>query len=94
MKITKKVTFIAKKENIEELKNLLQTMIILSKNENGCLLYDIFQSKIDNTKFIVIESWKDKESLKWHKNSKHYKNYKSKFERFTNKKYSEELDML
>ena len=41
MLITKQVTFIAKQDKIEELKALLKTMVQASKDEKGCLFYEI-----------------------------------------------------
>ncbi len=94
MKITKQVTFIAKKESIEQLKELLYTMIAPSKAEDGCLLYDIFQFKNEPEKFIVVESWRDEKALDGHKASDHYKHYKTNFEQFCAQKYSDDLEIL
>ncbi len=38
MKITKQVTFIAKEDTVQEMKDMLKTMVEPSKNEVGCLL--------------------------------------------------------
>lgn len=94
MVITKQVTFIAKKENIEELKALLKTMVQASKEEKGCLLYDIFQVNSQKEKFIVVESWENEASLDGHKVSAHYKHYKANFEVFCAHKDSLELETL
>ena len=94
MKITKKVEFIAKKENIQELKELLITMIEASRNEVGCELYNIYQMKNKPETFVVIETWENKEALKGHQNSPHYKYYKANFEQYTAHKSSEELEIL
>ena len=94
MPITKQVTFIAKQNSIEELKALLKTMVQDSKNEQGCLLYDIFQVKQHPEKFIVVESWLNEAALDGHKNSSHYKHYKSNFEVFCAHKDSFELETL
>jgi quinol monooxygenase YgiN len=94
MQITKTVTFIAKDDSIEELKSLLKTMVEPSKNENGCLMYDIFQVKEDLKKFIVIESWIDDEALEGHKHSEHYKYYKANFEQYCAFKSSDDLEIL
>lgn len=94
MIITKTVTFIAKDENIAELKALLKTMVESSKNEVGCLLYDIFQLKNEPKKFIVIESWQDNEALEGHKHSAHYNYYKANFEQYCAFKSSDDLEIL
>ncbi|MCP4971927.1 MAG: antibiotic biosynthesis monooxygenase [Arcobacter sp.] len=94
MKVTKQVTFIAKEDSIEQLKDMLKTMVEPSKNENGCLLYDIFQLKDNLRKFVVIESWENEEALDGHKNSQHYKYYKANFEPFCEQKFSDDLDFI
>jgi quinol monooxygenase YgiN len=94
MKITKKVTFIAKEGHEQQLSTLLNAMIIPSRNETGCLLYDIFQYENDPKKFIVIESWADEEALEGHKHSKHYLHYKEHYEVHTENKSSDNLTIL
>jgi len=94
MPITKEVIFVAKEENIEELKALLKTMVEPSRNAKGCLLYHIYQMEEKPTTFVVIESWENEAALDGHKNSAHYKHYKANFEPFTAEKYSHPLVSL
>ena len=56
MKITKKVTFIAKEEHIATVKKLLEDMVAPSLKEPGCLYYYIFQSRDNPRKFFAVES--------------------------------------
>lgn len=92
--ITKRVTFIAKKEYVSELKELLEMMVVPSKMENGCLNYNIYQYKENPQKFTAVETWRDEKSLNGHKTSPHYKVYKKYFEQYCEKKYTDELDFL
>ena len=94
MKITKKVTFIAKEGHEQQLSTLLNAIITPSRNEHGCLLYDIFQYESDPKKFIVIESWADEETLEGHKQSQHYHHYKSNYEVHCDNKSSDNLNIL
>ncbi|MDQ1264811.1 MAG: hypothetical protein QG559_1812 [Campylobacterota bacterium] len=94
MTITKKVTFIAKKENIKEMKELLSAMVKPSKAEDGCIFYEIFQSKERAQKFFAVETWRDEAALEGHKASAHYKIYKSSYEQYCEDKYSDELEVL
>ncbi|NQY22493.1 MAG: antibiotic biosynthesis monooxygenase [Campylobacteraceae bacterium] len=94
MLITKQVTFIAKQDKIEELKALLKTMVQASKDEKGCLFYEICQVNSQKEKFIVLESWENEASLDGHKISAHYKHYKANFEVFCADKNSLELETL
>jgi quinol monooxygenase YgiN len=94
MKITKKVTFIAKEGHEKQLYNLLHTMIDASRNEEGCLLYDIFQYEQEPAKFIVLESWANEEALEGHKHAKHYLHYKAHYEVHTADKFSDNLNIV
>ncbi|HIO95662.1 MAG TPA: antibiotic biosynthesis monooxygenase [Campylobacterales bacterium] len=94
MSITKKVIFVAKENNIEELKALLTTMVEASRAEKGCLLYNIYQIEDKPTTFVVIETWESNSALNGHKQSAHYAHYKSNFEPYTADKYSDELISL
>lgn len=94
MEITKRVTFIAKEGCEDKLKELLEAMVIPSKKEKGCLNYNIYQYKENRRKFMAVETWESEEALDGHKNSEHYKVYKSKFQQYTEKKYTDELDYL
>ena len=94
MTITKRVTFIAKEGDEQKMKELLSAMVVPSKAEDGCLFYEIVQYENNRRKFMAIETWRDEAALDGHKISAHYKIYKSSFEPFCEKKYSDELEVL
>ena len=94
MKITKKVTFIAKEDKVAKLKALLRTMIDASRNETGCLLYNIYQREDDPKVFVVVETWANEEALDGYKRSAHYLHYKANYEVLTADKYSHNLLIL
>jgi len=94
MSITKQVIFVAKDENIAELKALLEMMVAPSRAEDGCEIYNIYQKKETPTTFVVIETWRDEVALKGHQESAHSKEYTSKFEPFTAHKESHPLEHI
>jgi quinol monooxygenase YgiN len=94
MKITKKVTFIAKEEHIAIVKKLLEDMVAPSLKEPGCLFYYIFQSQTNPRKFFAVESWENADVLAGHAKTSHYAYYKANYEPFVEHKYTEELDLL
>lgn len=94
MTITKRVTFIAKPDGIEKMKELLSAMVVPSKAEEGCIFYEIFQYENNPQKFMAYESWRDEAALEGHKVSAHYAVYKSSFEPYCEKKYTDELEVL
>jgi len=94
MTITKRVTFIAKEGSEAKMKELLSAMVVPSKAEDGCLFYEIFQYENNRRKFMAVETWRDEKSLDGHKASEHYKVYKTSYEPFCEKKYTDELEVL
>ncbi len=94
MIITKRVTFIAKEGSEAKMKELLSAMVVPSKAEDGCIFYEIFQYKNNKRKFMAYESWRDESALDGHKASSHYAVYKSSYEPYCEKKYSDELEVL
>ena len=94
MTITKRVTFIAKPDGIEKMKELLSAMVEPSKAEDGCHFYEIVQYKDKPEKFMAIETWRDEAALDGHKASAHYAIYKSSYEPYCAKKYTDELEVL
>jgi len=94
MIITKRVTFIAKEGSEAKMKELLSAMVVPSKSEDGCIFYEIFQYADNKRKFMAYESWRDESALDGHKTSAHYAVYKSSYEPYCEKKYSDELEVL
>ena len=94
MRLTKRVTFVAKPNQEEKLKELLSAMVKPSKKEDGCINYNIYQYKDNPRKFMAVETWRDEEALDNHKKSPHYAIYKSSYEPYCEKKYTNELDYL
>lgn len=94
MTITKRVTFIAKEGCEDKMKELLGAMVAPSKAEKGCIFYEIFQYENNRRKFMAVETWEDEAALDGHKASAHYAVYKSSYEPYCEKKYTDELEVL
>jgi len=94
MTVTKRVTFIAKEGCEEKMKELLTAMVAPSKVEDGCIFYDIFEYAENPRKFMAVESWRDEAALDGHKSTEHYAVYKSSYEPYCEKKYSNDLLIL
>ncbi|PLY07488.1 MAG: antibiotic biosynthesis monooxygenase [Arcobacter sp.] len=82
MTITRQIIFLAKKDCIEELKALLIRTIKDSKKEDGCLMYEVFQTKNNPVEFIVIDSWENEEALNKHYESEHYLHFINNFKQY------------
>ncbi len=91
---TKRVTFIAKEGCEDTMKALLSAMVIPSQAEDGCEFYEIVQYEDNRRKFMAIETWRDDAALDGHKSTEHYKVYKSSYEQYCDKKYTNDLELL
>jgi quinol monooxygenase YgiN len=64
------------KESFEEqLLSELKKVQMASREEVGCIKYDVHQSIEDRT-FVLYEVWKDNEAIDSHIQSKHYQEYR------------------
>ena len=74
-------SFFPKSEKINEVKNIILTMINPTREEKGNEIYNFYEVKDDNDKeisFHLFEVYKNPAALDFHKNTSHYKNYRSK----------------
>ena len=74
-------SFFPKSEKINEVKNIILTMINPTREEKGNEIYNFYEEKIDGEKnitFHLFEIYKDSVALDFHRNTLHYKNYRSK----------------
>ena len=53
----------------------LKKVQLASKEEAGCIKYDLHQSVEDHT-FVLYEVWKDNEAVESHIQSSHYQEYR------------------
>jgi len=54
------------KESIQDLKSILDNMVLNTRKEEACEKYELQQSLDDETVFIFHEIWKSKEGLDAH----------------------------
>ena len=94
MTITRQIIFIAKRDCIEELKALIMSTIKDTKKENGCLMYEVFQTKNNLIEFIVIDSWENEEALNKHYESEHYLHFINNFKQYNAHVEPFELEVL
>jgi quinol monooxygenase YgiN len=94
MAITRQIIFLAKRDCIEELKALLKATIKKSKEEEGCLMYEVFQTKNNPVEFIVIDSWKNEVALNKHYESEHYLHFINNFKQYNAHIEPFELEVL
>ena len=55
----------------EEAIALLKELVIATRAEAGCLHYELLQSSITATEFVILEEWKSEEDLNQHMQTPH-----------------------
>ncbi|MDV3000922.1 MAG: hypothetical protein N5P05_002528 [Chroococcopsis gigantea SAG 12.99] len=56
---------------VEGTKELLLGLLEPTRQEKGCIKYDLFQNQDDPTDFTFVEEWQDRESLNQHLQTHH-----------------------
>ena len=62
---------VARPETVEAVKRILVSMIEPTRNEPGCLVYELLQCREDPTDFTFVEEWTDAAALAQHAASPH-----------------------
>ena len=80
-KIVVFASFYPKNKKNNEVKDIILAMITPTRSEEGNEIYNFYESKKDdgkNISFHLFEVYKDSAALDFHRNTSHYKNYRSK----------------
>ena len=72
----------AKAGKEKQLKQALMELIEPSRNDDGCINYDLHTSDDGPGMFMFHETWRDKEALAKHLSTPHLRNFISKAEKF------------
>ena len=69
---------VAKPGKAEELKSLLDGMVMPSRDEPGNLKYDLWLDRADPSRFVLDELYSDEVAIVTHRATPHFQNYLSK----------------
>lgn len=58
--------------DIDEIRDLLAEQGRLSREEPGCLRFEVYHSQADPKMFILVERWESQEALDVHRTAKAY----------------------
>lgn len=64
-----------KKDSVESFMELVTKLIQATRQEEGCVSYTLHRDIKDGTHLTLIEEWEDKEAVKRHNNSEHFRTY-------------------
>lgn len=74
-------------ETEDDKKHLVEAateLVAFSLREKGCISYDLYQSKTNDDRFMIIETWNSAEDLKAHSESEHYKRLSPELQKYSN----------
>ncbi|HKP71122.1 MAG TPA: putative quinol monooxygenase [Pyrinomonadaceae bacterium] len=63
----------AKADAIDATRELLTSLILPTRIEEGCVTYELYQNEADPTNFTFIEEWTSNEDLDAHFATDHFK---------------------
>ena len=71
---------IAKPDKVEEVRDALKGLVAPTRNEPGCIVYELLQNTGDPTDFTFVEEWESEAALASHAASDHIKATRVKLE--------------
>ena len=85
---------VAKPEKIELVKTELLKLVGRTRNEKGCVQYDLHQDNENPAYFMFFENWESRELWQTHMNAPHLSAYKAATEGAVEKFWVHELTMI
>ena len=70
----------AKPDKVDEVRETLIGLITPTRNEQGCIVYELLQNTQDPTDFTFVEEWESEAALASHAASAHIKATREKLE--------------
>lgn len=71
-------------EDSRKLAEAATELVAFSLREKGCIGYDLYQSRTNDDRFMIIETWESAEALKAHGETDHYKRLSPKLQEYSN----------
>ena len=65
----------AKRDQLELVKAELEKLVPTTRQENGCIQYDLHQDNQHPTHFLFYENWESRELWQQHMNNQHIQDY-------------------
>lgn len=53
----------------QEAITLLKELVVATRAEAGCLRYELLQSSVTETEFVLLEEWQDEDAFNQHMNT-------------------------
>jgi len=75
LKLTIVAKILVKKDFVDAVKTELIKLIVPSRNESGCIEYNLHQDNEDPAVFVFYETWESVSFFEKHTGTDHYKTY-------------------
>jgi len=79
---------------VTQLKQLLASTVKQTKEDNGCVHYDVFHDQENPIKFFLVETWENNDAYIAHKQSAYYKQFVIDLDEVAEGSYTMELELL
>lgn len=73
--VTVIATFVPKPSRVDDFIALMNSMVVASRAEPGCLRYDFYED--GEGLFYMVEDYADQGAVEAHRETEHYRNYRS-----------------
>lgn len=87
-------TLTAKSGKEKEAENVLLEVLKHSRNEEGCIHYNLHQSQEDPKSFTLYELWNDQKAIESHMESPHYQTYRANIEPLVDSRVVQRLNLI
>lgn len=71
-------------EKAKRLEEVATELVAFSLRDKGCIGYDLYRSKTNNDRFMIVETWNSEEDLKAHSESDHFKRLVPELKKYSN----------
>ena len=62
---------VAKPDSVEQVSSILSDLVEPTRNESGCISYELLQNRADPTDFTFVEEWETDAAIDTHLTTKH-----------------------
>ena len=67
-------------EDAAKLVEAATELVAFSLRDKGCISYDLYQSRTNDDRFMIVETWESAEDLKAHGETDHYRRLSPKLQ--------------
>ncbi|MDE6230517.1 MAG: antibiotic biosynthesis monooxygenase [Muribaculaceae bacterium] len=71
-------------ENHRKLIEAATELVAFSLRDKGCVDYDLYESKTNNDRLMIVETWESEKDLEAHQNTEHYLRLSPELRRYAN----------